>query len=82
VHIQKESVILEPHVWIGMGVSILPGTHVGRNCIVGANSITNKEYAANSILAGQPAKVIKNNVNWNYKALTTWEEFERGIVQK
>lgn len=80
-HIQKESVTLEPHVWIGMGVSILPGTHVGRNCIVGANSLTNKEYAVNSILAGQPAKEIKNNVNWNYKPFTTWEEFECGIAQ-
>ena len=78
-HIQKKNVILEPHVWVGMGVSLLPGTHIGRNCIVGADSLTNKEYVANSIIVGKPAREIKNNVNWNYTPYTTWEEFESGI---
>ena len=46
-------------VWIGRGVCILPGVTIGDGCIVGANSVVTKSFEPNMILAGIPAKVLK-----------------------
>ena len=47
------------NVWIGSRVVILPGTKIGNNCIVGAGSIVKGEFPDNTVIAGNPAKVIK-----------------------
>ena len=48
------------NVWIGENAVILPGTTVGDGCIIGANAVLNgKDYPSYSIIAGIPAKVIK-----------------------
>jgi acetyltransferase-like isoleucine patch superfamily enzyme len=44
---------------IGSSVTILCGITVGENAIVGAGSVVTKDVAANTIVAGNPAKVIK-----------------------
>ena len=46
------------NVFIGMRSIILMGTKIGKNCIVGAGSICSGEYPDNSVIAGNPAKVI------------------------
>ena len=55
----KGPVIIEDNVWIGEGVVILPGVTIGKNSILGANSVVNKSCPSNSVLAGAPAKIIK-----------------------
>jgi acetyltransferase-like isoleucine patch superfamily enzyme len=55
----KGPVIIEDNVWIGQGVTIMPNVRIGRNCVIGANSVVTKSFQANSILAGNPARVIK-----------------------
>lgn len=52
-------VVLKKKCWIGAGASILPGITVGENAIVGAGSVVTKDVEANTIVAGNPAKVIK-----------------------
>lgn len=53
------------HVWIGSNVSILKGVEIADNCIVAANSVVTKKFTEkNSLIAGSPAKIIKQNVNW------------------
>ena len=47
-------------VWIGSGSIILPGVTIGDNSIVGAGSVVTKDVPANIIVAGNPAKFIKN----------------------
>jgi carbonic anhydrase/acetyltransferase-like protein (isoleucine patch superfamily) len=46
---------------IGMGSTILSGVKIGPNCIVGANALIteNKEIPANSLVLGQPARVVR-----------------------
>lgn len=44
--------------FIGAGAIILPGTVIGENCIVGAGAVVKGKVEANSIVAGNPAKVI------------------------
>lgn len=57
--VSKGPIIIEDNVWIGEGVAIMPGVTVGRNSIIGANSVVTKSIAANSVVGGIPAKVIK-----------------------
>ena len=46
------------NVWIGSGSVILDGSAIGDNTIVVANSLVNRRFPPNSILQGNPAKVI------------------------
>ncbi len=46
-------------VWIGAGVSVLPGVTIGDNCVIGAGSVVTKDIPANSVAVGNPCKVIK-----------------------
>lgn len=63
-------IIIEDHVWIGQKNIILKGTHISKNSIVGANSLCTKKFMnANSIIAGVPAKIIKENISWDRQRL-------------
>ncbi|MCM1313486.1 MAG: galactoside O-acetyltransferase [Bacteroides sp.] len=46
--------------WIGAGATILPGVTVGENAVVGAGSVVTHNVAPNTIVAGNPARFIKN----------------------
>ena len=49
---------------------ILKGTTVQDNSIVGTGSIlTGKTYDSNSIIAGVPAKIVKQHVSWDSRTL-------------
>ena len=53
------------HVWICPHSRILKGTTIGDGCVVGTNSLVHGgTYPENTLIAGNPAKVIKNNCNW------------------
>ncbi len=58
------NIIVEDKVWIGFGCILLNGTHIHKDCVVGANSFVNKEIPQNSLAAGYPAKVIRKNIYW------------------
>lgn len=45
--------------WIGMGAIILPGVSIGENAVVGAGAVVTKDVAPNTIVGGNPAKIIK-----------------------
>jgi acetyltransferase-like isoleucine patch superfamily enzyme len=45
--------------WIGAGATILPGVTVGENAVVGAGSVVTKDVDADTIVAGNPARVIR-----------------------
>lgn len=64
INIAKD-VIIGENVWIAESASLLKGTKIGNNSIVGYGSICTKEYPDHCIIAGVPAKVIKNNINWS-----------------
>lgn len=56
----KGSVIIEDNVWIGEGVAILPNVRIGKNSIIGANAVVTKSFPPYSIIAGNPARLIKS----------------------
>ena len=45
--------------WIGAGATILPGVTIGENAVVGAGSVVTKDVAPDTIVAGNPARVIR-----------------------
>ncbi len=47
------------NVWIGSDCTILPGVEIGDGAIVGAGSVVTKSVPENTIVAGNPAKVIR-----------------------
>lgn len=53
-------IVIEDKVWVGIGATILPGVTLGYGCIVGAGSVVTHDVPAMSIVAGNPARVIKN----------------------
>ena len=48
-------------VWIGGGAIILPGVTIGDRSIIGAGSVVTKDIPADVSVAGNPAKIFKNN---------------------
>ncbi|GGG80108.1 hypothetical protein GCM10007415_10600 [Parapedobacter pyrenivorans] len=59
VPIKKGNVVIEDFAWIGANVFISPGVTIGKNSVVGANSMVTKDVAENSIYGGVPAKLIR-----------------------
>jgi maltose O-acetyltransferase len=53
------AIVIEDNVWIGAGAIVLPNTHIGQNSIIGAGSVVTKDVAAFSVVAGNPAKLIR-----------------------
>lgn len=47
------------NVWIGAGVTVLPGVAIGDNCVIGAGSVVVKSIPANTVAVGNPCRVIK-----------------------
>lgn len=76
IYERKRDVIVGNHVWCGMGGVMIPGTNIGSNSIVGAGTITNKVYPANSIIAGCPGKVLREDVTWCREENLTYEQYE------
>lgn len=56
----KGPVIIEDNVWIGEKTSILPGVHIGYGSIIAANSVVTNNVPPCCLVAGNPAKVVKN----------------------
>ena len=58
------------HVWVGNGVIVTKGGGVGDNSIIGTGTIVTKSWEkSNVILAGAPAKIVKENTNWLRKRI-------------
>lgn len=54
----KGDVIIEEDCWLGMNVSLLPGAHIGRGAIVGANTLVNREIPPYAVVVGNPNRII------------------------
>ncbi len=52
-------IVIKRNAWIGVAASIMPGVTIGKNAVVAANAVVTKDVAANTIVGGIPAKVIK-----------------------
>jgi acetyltransferase-like isoleucine patch superfamily enzyme len=63
---QVESIVIGDRVWIGRGAIILKGVLLGDDVIVAAHSVVAKGvYPSGSLVAGNPAKIIRSNCFMN-----------------
>jgi len=56
------SIIIEDNVWIGSQSVILPGSFIRKGTVISSGSIVSGEFPENSILMGNPARVIKSRI--------------------
>lgn len=57
-------IIIEDHVWIGLGVTILKGVTIGEGAVIAAGSVVTKSIPPHCLAGGNPAKVLRENVDW------------------
>jgi maltose O-acetyltransferase len=52
-------IVIEDNVWLGGGAILLPGVRIGLNAVVGAGAVVSRNVPANTVVAGNPARVIR-----------------------
>jgi acetyltransferase-like isoleucine patch superfamily enzyme len=57
--ISTKPVTVEDDIWIGANAVILPGVTIGHHSVVAAGSVVTKDVPPHSLVAGVPAKIIK-----------------------
>lgn len=63
-HIKNKPVKIGDHVWIGTRAIIMKGVTIGEGAIIAAGAIVTKDVQPHSIVAGVPAKIIRESVEW------------------
>ncbi len=56
---EDNTLVIGNDVWIGARVIIMPGVHVGRGAILGAGAVVTKDVPKYTIVAGNPAQIVK-----------------------
>ncbi|MBI9068002.1 MAG: acyltransferase [Salinivirgaceae bacterium] len=80
--LESGDVYIGKYSFIGSHSIIMPGTKIGKGCIVGAFSYVQGEFADYSILRGQPAKIVGNTKERDYKYLKDNPELENKYYNK
>lgn len=62
-HSDNAPIIIGNNCWIGTNVRICKGVTIGDNAVVAACSVVTKDVPANSVVAGNPAKVVKTDID-------------------
>ena len=57
-------IVIEDGVWIGMNSTILKGVRVGSGAIVGAHSVVTRDVPAKTLVAGNPAKIVREGIEF------------------
>ena len=52
-------IVIEDNVWIGINSSVLPGVRIGYGAIIGAQSVVTHDVPPMTVVAGNPARIIK-----------------------
>jgi acetyltransferase-like isoleucine patch superfamily enzyme len=60
-----KKIVLGERVWIGWGAQLLAGAELGDGSMAASGSIVNKAFAPRSLVAGSPAKVIAEGIEWS-----------------
>ncbi|OAT83621.1 hypothetical protein A6M21_08025 [Desulfotomaculum copahuensis] len=60
-----KEIVIGDHVWIGASCIIKKGVHIGSGSIVAAGSLVAGDVPPHTLVAGMPAKVLRENVDWD-----------------
>ena len=57
--VSQGPIVIEDDAWLGAGCIILPGVRIGRGAVVGANSVVAQDILPLHVVAGQPARTVR-----------------------
>ena len=57
--VSQGPIVIEDDAWLGAGCIILPGVRIGRGAVVGANSVVTQDVLPLHVVAGQPARTVR-----------------------
>ncbi len=78
-----KSIEIGNHVWVGKDVKVGKNTKISDDSIVGWGSIVTKKFEqSNVILAGNPAKIVKENINWNFRDLQNYQIYRQNFCSQ
>ena len=61
----EQNVFIGNHVWIAQNVTILKGSTVNDDSVIGCCSVVCNSFEHNSLIVGSPAKTVKEGICWN-----------------
>lgn len=64
-----KDVIIRDNVWIGAYSKVLKGSIISEHSVIGMSSVVTGNIPENSVAAGNPAKILRNNITWNKELL-------------
>jgi len=64
--LQKQEVRIGDKVWIATNALIIPGVTIGDGAIIAAGAVVTKDVPTGCMVAGVPAKVVKEDVEWKH----------------
>jgi galactoside O-acetyltransferase len=59
-HVTARPIVIERNVWIAAGVIVIGGVRIGENSVVAAGSVVTKDVPPNSLVAGNPARMVRS----------------------
>lgn len=62
---EAKDITIGQHVWIADNVTILKGVTIGNDSVIGINATVTKSVPIASVAAGNPAKIVHNNISWD-----------------
>ena len=63
------SIVVEPHVWLCRGATVLKGCQIGSHVVVGGHATVTHSMPPYSLAVGTPAKVVRERIDWRRERL-------------
>ncbi|MGL3151652.1 acyltransferase [Microbacterium sp. A82] len=79
---QAQPIMIGDHVWIGANATILKGSQVANNTVIGTHSLVSRKFEdENTAIAGVPAKVVRRNIGWDRQHVEKYIEKQAASTQ-
>ena len=63
-HLPADPIVIGDNVWLGAGAKVLAGVQIGNHVVVGAGAVVTKDVPDNCLIAGIPARIVKELPNY------------------
>lgn len=61
---RANDIIIEDNVWLSLNSMLLKGARIGSGSVVGAGAVVSGAFPGNAIIAGNPARTVRENIRW------------------